>query len=196
MKKARGAAIRDSKIHRTSKVESGSSVVGSIFERHSFCGYDCTIVNATVGPFTSIGARVMVGGSTHPMHFVSTSPVFLKHRDSISTKLARHEFSFKKTTYIGPDVWVGDGAYIKSGVTIGVGSVIGMGSVVTRDVMPYSIVAGNPARLIRLRFDGDLRSDLIESRWWELDDDMLKSFGHLFNDPVEFIAAIKERLAK
>ena len=196
MKKLRGAAITNSHIPRNSKVEAGSVVINSTFERHSFCGYDCFLQDVKVGPFVSIGTRVTVGGASHPVHFVSTSPVFLSHRDSVRTKLARHDFLPRHTTCIGADVWVGDGAYIKAGTTIGVGAVIGMGAVVTHDVLPYSIVGGNPARVIRMRFSNEVCDELLASQWWKLGDSDLAQLGHLIPNPQIFAEAIREKFAK
>lgn len=193
IKKMRGAAVINSQIHSTSTIHSGTSMVQSSIERHSYCGYDCSIINTKVGPFSSIGTRVTIGGATHPMHFVSTSPVFLSHRDSIRTKLASHDYLPILATNIGADVWIGDGVYIKAGVSIGHGAVIGMGAVVTRDVPPYAIVGGNPARLIKYRFREILRAGLLESQWWELSDEVLAELGHLVIEPDTFVKAIMNR---
>jgi acetyltransferase-like isoleucine patch superfamily enzyme len=193
LKKLRGAAVHKSQIHATSSIHSGTLLLRSSIERHSYCGYDCSMIFTNVGPFTSIGSRVTIGGATHPMHFVSTSPVFLSHRDSVRTKLARHDYLPSIATSIGADVWIGDGAYIKAVVSIGHGAVIGMAAVVTRDVPPYAIVGGNPARLIKYRFPDALCAGLLESRWWDLSDTELAELGHLIVEPEAFVAAIKEK---
>lgn len=132
----------------------------------------------------------------HPMHFVSTSPVFLSHRDSVRTKLSRHDYLPTDVTRIGADVWIGEGAFIKAGLTLGVGAVIGMGAVVTRDVAPYAIMGGNPARLIRYRFSAEICNSLLASRWWELGDSDLQKLGHLIVEPELFINAVLERRAE
>lgn len=102
---------------------------------------------------------VSVGLAKHPMTWVSTSPAFYCGRGSIPKNLAVLDFcSDAPKTVIGHDVWIGKGVFIKGGVEIGNGAIIGMGSVVTKDVPPYTIVAGNPAREIRLRFTPPLRT--------------------------------------
>lgn len=101
----------------------------------------------------------------HPITWASMSPVFYYGRDSVKKKFAEFHREQDKRTSIGHNVWLGHGAHIKQGVTIGNGAVVGMGSVVTKDVPPYAIVAGNPARLIRVRFNDDLIEQLEESRW-------------------------------
>lgn len=187
LKKIRGSAVKGSSIHRTSKVESGSTVIDSVFGRYSFCGYDCTIVHCDVGSFCSLASKVSIGGAMHPMEFVSTSPVFLSHRDSVKAKLAHHKYLPVVRTTIGHDVWIGEGVYVKAGVTVGHGAVIGMGSVVTKDVPPYSVVAGNPARLIRMRFEAEVMEALMKMAWWDLPDAELTRLGGLFNRPREML---------
>ena len=183
LKKLRGSAIAFSSIDSTSKVESGCTVVNSTMSRHSFCGYDCSILNCNIGAFCSIANRVSIGGVRHPTEFVSTSPVFLSHKDSVKAKFSGHDYLPVVRTVVGNDVWIGEGAFLKAGITIGDGSVIGMGAVVTKDVAPYSIVGGNPARLIRLRFEQDIVEALLKMKWWELPDSELQRLGPAFNDP-------------
>ena len=193
MKKIHGRAIIDSHIHRSSKIEASSTIVNSTFDRHSFCGYDCMIINCDVGPFCSIANHVSIGASRHPMEFASTSPVFLSHKDSVKMKFAHHEYSFKLRTVIESDVWIGEMALIKAGVRIGVGAVIGMGSVVTSDIEPYSIVAGNPARIIRKRFDDHTIKALLALKWWTLPDSKLKELAVYFNDVPKLLEQIQQK---
>lgn len=183
LKKARGSALVGSSIHETSKVESGGSIVNSTMSRHSFCGYDCAILNCDIGAFCSIASKVSIGGVRHPVEYVSTSPVFLSHKDSVKAKFSSHDYLPVVRTTIGNDVWIGEGVFVKAGVTIGDGSVVGMGAVVTKDIAPYSIVVGNPARLIRYRFEQDIIDALLKMEWWKLPDQELCRLGPLFNDP-------------
>lgn len=187
LKKSRGKALLDSLVPSTSKVESGSTLVGTTFGDYSFCGYDCTFIKCDVGRFCSIASKVVVGGARHPMEYVSTSPVFLSHKESIRTKFSKHEYHWEPRTVIGHDVWIGEGAYVKGGVTIGVGAVIGMGSVVTKDVPPYAIYAGNPARLIRYRFSDQIVAGLLKSQWWQYSESELGAVAPDFNDPETFL---------
>jgi acetyltransferase-like isoleucine patch superfamily enzyme len=193
IKKIRGSAIIDSRIDKSSKIEAGSTIVNSTFDRHSFCGYDCMIINCTVGAFCSIANGVVIGGARHPMEYASTSPVFLSHKDSVKMKYARHDYSLKLRTVVDSDVWIGEVALIKAGVHIGVGAVIGMGSVVTRDVEPYSVVAGNPARTIRKRFDDKTIKALLELKWWTLPDSKLKEIAVYFNDVPKLLERVRPK---
>ena len=187
IKRLKPTAIRGSTIHPTSTINGGSQVVQSVFGRHSYCGYDCVFLNVEVGSFCSFSDNVIVGGSGHPMHFVSTSPAFLSDLSGTKTKLAHFEFTNLPRTKIGSDVWIGRGALIRSGVNIGHGAVVGMGSVVTRDVAPYMIVGGNPAQVIRPRFEENIAQRLLASEWWTLADDRLKHWAQWFNDPETFL---------
>lgn len=189
LKIAKGRSVRRSYVHPYSKVEPGSALINSNMDRHSFCGYDCTILNADIGAFVSIASRVTIGGVAHPMHFVSMSPVFLSHKDSVKKKFSKFDYLPNIRTVIGSDVWIGDGAFLKAGIMVGNGAVIGMGAVVTKNVPDYAIVAGNPARIVKYRFDEETRMALSASEWWKLDEDALAELAPLITDPVSFIKA-------
>lgn len=192
VKKARGSSIKNSIIHSTSKVESGSLVVNSVFEKYSFCGYDCKIIDCSVGSFTSIADNVVIGGGRHPMEWVGMSPVFYEGRDSVKKKFSIHSRQANLHSSIGNDVWIGESALIRAGVRIGHGAVIGMGSVVTKDVDNYAIVAGNPARLIRYRFPEETISSLLKLKWWDFDEKKLEVLSKYIQNPDEFIRAAEE----
>jgi acetyltransferase-like isoleucine patch superfamily enzyme len=148
------------------------------------------IINCKIGSFCSIANNVVIGGAMHPINWVSTSPVFYEGRDSVRTKFSTHKRTPDKNTVIEHDVWIGEKSMIKQGIKIGIGAVIGMGSIVTKDVEPYSIVAGNPARLIRKRFDDETINLLLESKWWNFDDEKLLTIGKNIQNPKEFIRNI------
>ncbi len=127
-------------------------------------GEDTSLI---IGRFCSIakGVKIFLGGE-HRVDWVTTYP-FTAIMDEASA-FKGHPAS-KGNVVIGNDVWVGRDAVILSGVEIGDGSVIGANSVVTKNVLPYSIVAGNPARIVRFRFKDCLIEDLLEIRWWDWD---------------------------
>lgn len=192
LKKMRGAAIVNSRIHSASKIESGSLIVNLKLDKHSFCGYDCEIINCEIGKYCSIASHVFIGGAEHPISWVGTSPVFYKGKDSIRLKLSEYERPENKITYVGHDVWIGYRACIKAGVRIGNGAVIGMGAVVTKDVPDYAIVVGNPARIVKYRFDENTIQLLNESKWWEKEERILKYAAKYVKEPRLFIKAINE----
>lgn len=187
LKKARLASIRCSVIDPTSKIESGSAFIDSSIGRNSFCGYDCEVYRARIGAFVSIANRVTLGGARHPMEWVGMSPVFYAGRDSVRTKYAEHALPESPEIVVGNDVWIGHSAIVLSGVKIGNGAVVGAGSVVTKDVPAYAVVAGNPARILRYRFDEETIRELEEIQWWNFDEDRLKSLGVLAQDVQRFV---------
>ena len=187
----RPSAIRNTKIHKTASVGNGAQLVGCTVGKYSYL-FGSSAIQTDIGAFCSIAAGSSIGGGSHPTDWVSSSPVFYRGRNVLRTNFSQNEYAeFKKTT-IGNDVWIGSGCRIKGGVTIGTGAVIGMGSVLTKDVPPYEIWAGNPARCIRKRFDDETIEALLASRWWELPDDKLSACGDLFCNPQKLLTYLKE----
>jgi acetyltransferase-like isoleucine patch superfamily enzyme len=124
---------------------------------------------SSIGRYCSIGNNVMLGmdKQNHPLTWASTShEVCVKHK----TKSLSSD--------IGHDVWIGQGAVVMSGVKVSTGAVVGMNSVVTKDVLPYEIVAGNPARHIRFRFEAIEIENLLQSEWWNIPIKTLRAFDY------------------
>lgn len=191
IKKIHLRSIKNSFIDKTSSIGAGSLFLNSNIDRHSFCGYDCTIINANIGSFCSISNNCQIGGASHTINWVSTSPVFLKNKDQIKKKYSLHEYDSFKNTIIGHDVWVGAGCHIKAGVKIGTGSVIGMGSIVTKDIPPYEIWGGNPAKFIRKRFDKTVSEKLLISEWWNFEDTKIEKLSPYICEVDVFIDHLK-----
>ena len=190
----RGKCVINSTIHKTAKINSGATIVDSTIGRYTYTCYDDEIVNCEIGQFCSISDEVVIGGAEHPIGWVSTSPVFqnVKHSGP-KRKFSEFEFEGIKRTVIGNDVWIGRRAIIKAGVTVGDGAVIGSGSVVTKDIPPYSIVGGVPAKILKYRFDEETIRELLQSEWWNLPDEVIERYAHLIKDPIAFTKALKER---
>jgi acetyltransferase-like isoleucine patch superfamily enzyme len=187
IKKLHLRAIKNCSIHKTSKVCSGSHLINTTIGKHSDIGYDCTIINTEIGAFCSFGANIVIGGASHTVDWVSTSPVFNENKDHLTKKFSHHKFDLSNHTIIGNDVWIGNSVLIKANVTVGDGSVIGMGSVVTKDIPPYEIWAGNPARCIKKRFENDIASELLQMKWWDWEDEKIELYSSSFTNVSEFI---------
>lgn len=143
-----------------------------------------------IGKFCSIARQVIIGPSDHDLAAVTTHPFRLSptYGDIVEKSI---ELNQKAPPIIGNDVWIGINAVIMRGVTIGDGSVIAANSVVTRDVPPYAIVGGVPAKLIRYRFSTEIIAELLSTRWWDWEISRIKKHIHLFNDPKEFLRQTK-----
>ncbi len=143
-----------------------------------------------IGNYCSIGGNVHYFGANHPMDWVSTSAYFY------NKKFGYHVDDVKRNKLvIGNDVWIGYGVIITCGCKyIGDGAVIGAGSIVTKDVEPYSVVAGNPARKIKSRFDENTINALNSSMWWNKDIEYLMKDYELIKDVKEFIKMMNREI--
>ncbi len=150
----------------------------------TYLSKDVTLMNTIIGKFCSIAQGVLISGGNHPSKtFVSTSPVFFSpHKQCGVTFSDGTYFREMGNTKIGNDVWIGANAVVKDDINIGDGAIIGAGAIVTKDVDPYSIVAGNPAKLIRHRFEPEVIDFLLRFRWWEKEEAWLKSNYKDFHD--------------
>jgi acetyltransferase-like isoleucine patch superfamily enzyme len=180
-------SFRGCSIQKSSKVNLNSLLVNVTMGKYSYIGYDCSVTNAKIGSFCSISNNCVIGAPSHPVNWVSTSPVFIRGRNILGKNFSTHEFENNETTCIGNDVWIGTNCLIRSGITIGDGAIIGMGSVVTKDVPPYEIWAGNPAKLIKKRFDDDTIHDLLNIEWWYWSDNKISEEAMRFNDTRLFL---------
>lgn len=130
-----------------------------------------------IGRYCSIAEGVKVMGDSHPHHWASTSTAFYTHGTVMrqfmadtGEQIVRHGYlPPAPKTVVGNDVWIGANVTLARGITIGDGSVIASNAVVTKDIPPYSIAAGVPARVIKSRFDSDIVAVLLASKWWEYD---------------------------
>jgi acetyltransferase-like isoleucine patch superfamily enzyme len=173
----------------------GATLINSSVGAFSYIQSDSIIVNASIGKFCSIAGDVKIGMAEHPLNWVSTSPIFYDMSQPLPMALTeeKNHFGQQIQTSIGSDVWIGQGVIVKSGVSISVGSVIGAGAVVTKDVAPYSIVVGNPARPIRQRFGQEMCDALSISKWWELDSEILRELSVFFKTPEVFLSELQRR---
>jgi acetyltransferase-like isoleucine patch superfamily enzyme len=124
---------------------------------------------------------VLIGLGQHPIDYFTTSPMFYKTINPLKVSIVKNELEFEeyKKITIGNDVWVGTRAIIQDGVQIGNGAIIASNAVVTRDVPPYAIVGGSPARLIRYRLDQERRAELESLNWFEWEVEKIVAFFEL-----------------
>ena len=139
----------------------------------SYINRNTTLKNVVIGKFCCISWNVtLYGGNVHNYHAPSCYTKY--HWNSIFGSSVQSNKAQVAKTIIGNDVWIGNGAIVINGVTIGDGAIIGAGAVVTKDVPPYAIVAGVPAKVINKRFDDLTIEKLLEIRWWDWPKDVIK----------------------
>jgi Hexapeptide repeat of succinyl-transferase len=156
---------------------------------------------ASIARYVSIGEQVQIGRGSHPVRWASTSPVFYQRYEAVLNfsvpEAANHRTNAPniaaKTTTVGNDVYIGHGAFLVQGVTIGDGAVIGAAAVVTKDVPPFSIVAGNPARVKGMRFDDATMERMQRVKWWDYA--FWDLSGALVADPQAFLDFVESRIA-
>lgn len=159
------------------EVGQGSRIANSRFGAYAYCDRYCDIANAEIGKFANIASFTRIGATDHPLDRASLHH-FLYRSDDYWEDAAPDQAWFAaragRQTRIGHDTWLGHGCQIKPDVTIGHGAVVASGAVVTRDVAPYTIVAGMPAVKLRDRLEPDLAERLIALAWWDWDHPRLR----------------------
>lgn len=190
-----------------------SRLLGPVYlNRNTQVGPDCTIgkyfgmnescfvARATVGAYCSIGARTSINPFNHPVNWLSIHE-FQYHPNSFDWVSEYNEFKRLERTpdmyehvSIGNDVWMGHNVNVMPGVSVGDGAVIAAGAVVTKNVPPYAIVAGVPAKVIRLRFPEKTVERLLRARWWDLE--LSELSGLPFCDVERCISMIEEIRAR
>ena len=155
---------------------SNVKIMKSSLGAHSYLQENSIVLNTDIGKFCSIAMNVFIGLPQHEQSCFSTHPSFyLKNTPLIKTFSEKDCFQSAKRTFVGNDVWIGHGVLIMSGVRIGHGAVLGAGAVVTKDVPDYAVVVGVPAKVIKFRFDNKTIKYLLESKWWDKEDDWLQN---------------------
>lgn len=173
----------NSVINRKSRIYRFCQIVNSNIGAYSYVSPSTTIINCQVGKFCSIAPNVCIGLGIHNLNNLSTSPLFTSKKNSIgicwTTKTLINEHL---PIIIGNDVWIGQNSMIKDGVKIGNGAVVGAGALVTKDVPPYAVVGGVPARIIKYRFPLDVIDKIMDINWWDLTEKDLRYNIDAFQD--------------
>ena len=158
---------------------------------HSYVNGHARIKNTTIGKYCSIASGVKIVLGAHPTNLISLHPAFYAVNKPMETFADKQYFKESPEVRIGNDVWIGEDAIIPGGITIGDGAVIATRAVVTKDVAPYSVVGGVPAKHLKFRFPEDKIRKLLEIKWWDRDEKWIKENFKLFLDVERFFDHFK-----
>lgn len=177
---------RTSKISKKAKINRGARVIDSSIGEYSYVGMNSWVCIADIGKFCSIANRVNIGLGNHTINYLSTSPIFTEKYNGTGFSWINKTIAppFKRTI-IGNDVWIGFGAMVIGGVKIGDGAIIGAGSIVTKDIPPFAIAVGSPAKVIKYRFSEETIEKILQNPWWN------KSEKDLKQNIIEFQKVIR-----
>jgi len=162
------ATILHSRLGKWTQIGARSQIEETLFGDYSYVMEDCQIIYAEIGKFCSIASHTRINPPNHPTWRATTHHFTYRSRFYGFGEEDERIFQWRRENkvVIGHDVWIGHGVTILPGVHVGTGAVVGAGSVVTKSVAPYTIVAGNPARLIRRRVSEEVEASLMKIQWW------------------------------
>jgi phosphonate metabolism protein (transferase hexapeptide repeat family) len=170
------ARLRDAQIGRRCEVLANTYIEYSSLGDYSYLGQNCEVADAHIGKFTAIANSVRIGAPNHPMGRASQHRfTYVPEYYEATVTRDRDFFAGRRAdkVIVGNDCWIGHAAIILPGVTVGDGAVIAAGAVVSRNVRPYTIVGGVPARPIRQRFGDAIAERLIRIAWWNWPDETI-----------------------
>jgi Acetyltransferase (isoleucine patch superfamily) len=181
----KGCCINEQcQISKDTHLLSDSIFINCKIDSYSYVGKNCLLQNVDMGKFCSIANDVFIGLGKHPTDLISTSTLFYRTKNTLNIKVVEKDYEFEEYTQIkiGHDVWIGARAIVLDGVKVHNGAIIAANSVVTKDVPPYAIVGGVPAKIIKYRFPENKIEELLKSSWWDLPLNEIKENLKQFND--------------
>jgi phosphonate metabolism protein (transferase hexapeptide repeat family) len=172
------AKLLDARLGAYCEVGARTALLDVTMDDYSYVVNDAQITYTTIGKFCSIAAMTRINPGNHPMHRASQAHFTYRASAYFSGESDEAEFfEWRRAhrVHIGHDVWIGHGAIVLPGRSIGTGAVVAAGAIVTKDVLPYTIVAGNPAAIIKRRFSETVADRLAALAWWDWDHESVRS---------------------
>lgn len=158
----------------------GVRIANSTIGEYSRIRHFTVLHYTSIGKYSAIGKNVRLGVAQHPLNMISTNLIFYQKNKIKNDWVKPIIFDAYKKIKVGNDVWIGEGAMIMGGVTVGNGSVVASKSVVTKDVPPYAIVGGVPAKVLKYRFDEETIKVLEKYEWWNFSDEDIEKVLPIF----------------
>nr|WP_214710814.1 DapH/DapD/GlmU-related protein [Exiguobacterium sp. s55] len=194
--------VKNSNLSRSVSIHRNNYIDSTVIGDHSYTGMNTIIMHSEIGKFCSVSWNVTVGPSEHDYSKLTTHS-FLYTTDSVLNNHELIEYNrFNRHCEIGNDVWIGCNSVVLRGVEIGTGAVIGANSVVTKDVPPYAIVVGNPAVILKYRFEKNIIDKILDTKWWDLPDEIIKENFSLISkndiniNDLDYLLELREKIIK
>jgi acetyltransferase-like isoleucine patch superfamily enzyme len=189
--------VKNCDIDINAKVYDSHILNDVIIGKGTYVASKASISNTIIGKFCSIGPNFVCGWGAHPINGISTSPAFYSTRMQTGfTFSSFNKIEERKRITIGNDVFIGMNVTILDGINIGDGAVIGAGAVVSKDIPPYAVAIGCPIKIVKYRFSKEVINSLIESRWWDQSEEVLREVEKNFFEVEKFLEFQNNRQKK
>lgn len=191
-----GVSISNTIIGNYVHLGNNVTISNSEINDHSYVNSNSIIFRTKIGKFCSIGPNVRFGLGVHPTDLISTHPAFYSNNKAFKTFADRTYYKEYGNIVLENDIWIGANVIILDNVTIGNGAIVAAGAIVTKNVLPFEVVGGVPAKHIKFRLEKEIRDKVMQSDWWNKDENWFVNNFEIFLDKTKFLEYICNRKEK